>query len=73
MEQNNTKMLTGSSLELTSARFSWVDYLVFSVMLAISAGIGVYYAIRDKKNSEQFLMAGKSMGTFPVVMSLIAR
>lgn len=54
-------------------RFSWVDYLVFTVMLLVSAGIGVFFGFFSKKqNTNDFLMAGKSMTTFPVAMSLIA-
>jgi len=55
-------------------RFGWPDYLVFAGMLAISAVIGVYYAcIGGKQNTtDEFLMAGRNMGTFPVAMSLIA-
>lgn len=58
-----------------AARFSWVDYVVFSVMLIFSAAIGVYYGFFANKGSddtEEFLMAGKSMTTFPIAMSLIA-
>lgn len=59
--------------ELVS-RFGWPDYLVFALMLALSAGIGVFFGFFDKKkqDTQEFLMAGKSMTTFPVAMSLIA-
>jgi hypothetical protein len=56
--------------------FTWVDYLVFGLMLGASAAIGVYYGFFAKKkadDTEEFLMAGKSMTTFPIAMSLIAR
>jgi len=55
-------------------RFGWPDYLVFAAMLAVSAVIGVYYACIGGKQSttDEFLMAGRNMGTFPVAMSLIA-
>lgn len=55
-------------------RFTWIDYTVFGLMLAISAAIGIFYGVCGKKqNTSDFLMAGKSMTTFPVAMSLIAR
>lgn len=55
-------------------RFTWADYLVFSCMLAVSAVIGIFYGCFGKKqDTNEFLMAGKSMTTFPVAMSLIAR
>ncbi|XP_035684267.1 sodium-coupled monocarboxylate transporter 1-like [Branchiostoma floridae] len=54
--------------------FSVWDYVVFSVMLCVSAGIGLYYACTGGKQSTQkeFLMADKSMSTLPVMMSLLA-
>lgn len=55
-------------------RFTWVDYTVFGLMLAVSAAIGIFYGMCSKKkqDTKEFLMAGKSMTTFPVAMSLIA-
>ncbi|XP_045109489.1 sodium-coupled monocarboxylate transporter 2-like [Portunus trituberculatus] len=56
-----------------SDRFQWPDYLVFALMLVVSAVIGIIYGCFGKKqNTSEFLMAGKSMTTFPVAMSLIA-
>ncbi|XP_063602363.1 sodium-coupled monocarboxylate transporter 1-like [Penaeus indicus] len=54
--------------------FTWVDYTVFGLMLAVSAAIGIFYGLCSKKkqDTKEFLMAGKSMTTFPVAMSLIA-
>ncbi|XP_042876525.1 sodium-coupled monocarboxylate transporter 1-like [Penaeus japonicus] len=62
----NTEELVG--------RFTWADYTVFGLMLGVSAGIGVFYGLcsRTKQDTKEFLMAGKSMTTFPVAMSLIA-
>eukprot|EP00058_Branchiostoma_floridae_P016917 XP_002602405.1 hypothetical protein BRAFLDRAFT_199313 [Branchiostoma floridae] len=50
------------------------DYVVFSAMLCVSAGIGVYYACTGGKQSTQreFLVADQSMPTLPVMMSLLA-
>lgn len=54
--------------------FGTVDYLVFVVMLAISAGIGIWYAFKDRKmnNTQEFLMGGRSLSVFPVAMSVLA-
>ena len=61
-------------LELLQKEFRWPDYLVFALLLAISAGIGIFYGFfRKQESAEEFLMAGRSMGTFPMAMSLIAR
>ncbi|CAG0884607.1 unnamed protein product [Darwinula stevensoni] len=62
-----------NSLEDLKQLFTWVDYLVFSLLLAVSAGIGVFYGFfKRNKGSEDFLMAGRNMSTFPMAMSLIA-
>lgn len=56
--------------------FDVVDYLVFGAMLVLSALIGVYFAFFAKirqNTTTQYLMGGKTMGIFPVSMSLIAR
>lgn len=55
--------------------FSWADYLVLGAMLVISCGIGVFYGFFGGKHesSDDFLLGGSSMGTFPMAMSLAAR
>ncbi|XP_054710071.1 sodium-coupled monocarboxylate transporter 2-like [Uloborus diversus] len=54
--------------------FSTIDYVVFALMLAISAGIGVWYAFADRKksNTQEFLMGGRSLSVLPVAMSVLA-
>ena len=53
-------------------KFGVVNYVVFAAMLFVSAVIGAYFWWRGQKNTEEFLMAGRSMGTFPMCLSLIA-
>lgn len=55
--------------------FSWEDYSVVGSMLVISCGIGLYFAFFGEKQttSDDFLLGGSSMGTFPMAMSLAAR
>jgi len=56
--------------------FSWLDFLVFGIMLCLSALIGVYFAFFAKKKQNttaEYLMGGKTMGIFPISLSLIAR
>ena len=58
--------------------FKWPDYVVFVLMLASSAFIGVWFGfIKKKKRGEsetaEFLTASGTMGWFPMSMSLIAR
>ncbi|XP_069191851.1 sodium-coupled monocarboxylate transporter 1 isoform X2 [Procambarus clarkii] len=64
--------MTVSVTELAD-RFTWIDYTVFGLMLGVSAFIGIFYGCFGKKqDTKDFLVAGKSMTTFPVAMSLIA-
>lgn len=56
--------------------FDVYDYIVFAAMLIISSLIGVYFAFfaKVKQNTtSEYLMGGKTMGIFPISMSLIAR
>lgn len=56
--------------------FDGFDYIVFGIMLIVSALIGVYFAwfAKVKQNTtSEYLMGGKTMGIFPISMSLIAR
>ncbi|XP_017784798.1 PREDICTED: sodium-coupled monocarboxylate transporter 1-like [Nicrophorus vespilloides] len=55
--------------------FDVFDYIVFAAMLLISALIGVYFAFfaKVKQNTtSEYLMGSKTMGIFPISMSLIA-
>lgn len=54
--------------------FSVVDYVLFALMLVVSASIGLFYAIKDRRrqNTKDFLMAGGNMHAFPVALSLLA-
>ena len=54
--------------------FHTADYAVFGITLAISAFIGLYHAIRDRKRNttDVYLLAGRGMHPFPVAMSLTA-
>ncbi|ESP04001.1 hypothetical protein LOTGIDRAFT_185388 [Lottia gigantea] len=54
--------------------FSIVDYVIFAATLLISAAIGIYYAVKDRKkqNVKEFLLAGGKMPILPVALSLLA-
>ncbi|CAH1407495.1 unnamed protein product [Nezara viridula] len=58
-----------------TAYIDWIDYTVFSALLILSTGIGVYFAFfaKEKQNTTaEYLLGGKTMGIFPISMSLIA-
>lgn len=65
---------TMENKENTAASFSTWDYVVFALMLVISATIGVYYAFaqRRQQTTRDFLVAGQSMTAVPIALSLTA-
>ncbi|KAJ1085826.1 hypothetical protein NDU88_005951 [Pleurodeles waltl] len=54
--------------------FGLWDYLVFALMLFISTGIGLFYALRKggQKSAEEFFTGGRQMSAVPVGLSLAA-
>uniref|UniRef100_A0A8C4I7F5 Solute carrier family 5 member 8, like n=1 Tax=Dicentrarchus labrax TaxID=13489 RepID=A0A8C4I7F5_DICLA len=56
------------------ATFSVWDYVVFAGTILVSAGIGLFQAIRGRKetSSAEFLLGGRQMTAVPVAMSLTA-
>ncbi|XP_022318074.2 sodium-coupled monocarboxylate transporter 1-like [Crassostrea virginica] len=54
--------------------FTVVDYVLFGLLLVISAGIGLFFAIKDRRHNDTktFLMAGGNMNPIPVALSLLA-
>ncbi|XP_030022475.2 sodium-coupled monocarboxylate transporter 1 [Manduca sexta] len=54
-------------------KFSWVDYVVFVFMLAISAVVGIYWGFMKKQTTQaDYLLGGRNMKVVPVAMSLVA-
>lgn len=56
------------------ATFSPWDYVVFAAVILVAAGVGLFQAIRGRKDtsSAEFLLGGRSMTAVPVAMSLTA-
>ena len=54
------------------AKFGWEEYFIFGLMLLVSLLIGVFFWWKGQKSNAQFLLGGRSMGTLPMTMSLIA-
>ena len=56
------------------ATFSVWDYVVFAGVILVAAGIGLFQAIRSRKetSSAEFLLGGRQMTAVPVAMSLTA-
>lgn len=60
---------------VASVTFGWFDYVIFSLMLGLSALIGVYFGCFGSKQSttKEYLLGGKSMKVLPIVISLVSR
>ena len=59
---------------MADGRFSIVDYVVFSVMLLISALIGVWYGCGPggkQKTTAEYLLGDRQMKNWPVAISLL--
>uniref|UniRef100_A0A8C9WNR4 Solute carrier family 5 member 12 n=1 Tax=Scleropages formosus TaxID=113540 RepID=A0A8C9WNR4_SCLFO len=54
--------------------FQILDYVVFAGIFVISSGIGVFFAIKERKKttSREFLVGGRQMSSGPVALSLTA-
>uniref|UniRef100_A0A8D0CAH7 Solute carrier family 5 member 6 n=1 Tax=Salvator merianae TaxID=96440 RepID=A0A8D0CAH7_SALMN len=55
-------------------KFGVADYTIFVMLLVLSAGIGLYYALTGGKQRtvQEFLLANRSMSFLPVALSLLA-
>ncbi|XP_069461683.1 sodium-dependent multivitamin transporter [Ambystoma mexicanum] len=55
-------------------KFGTVDYVIFALLLVLSSGIGLYYALSGGKQRtmQEFLLADRSMSFLPVALSLLA-
>ncbi|KAL0154500.1 hypothetical protein M9458_048763, partial [Cirrhinus mrigala] len=58
----------------TVGTFQAGDYVVFAFLFVISSGIGVFFAIKERKkaSSKEFLVGGRQMSCGPVALSLTA-
>jgi len=54
-------------------KFGWEEYLICCLMLAVSAGVGVFFWWKGQKNSADMLLGGRKMGVGPVCLSLTVR
>ena len=73
---DNIKMSSGPYSFETGAikTFHAVDYVVFAGIMSISAVIGLFFAVKDRKNTttDEYLLAGRRMHPVPVAMSLLS-
>ena len=54
-------------------KFGVVDYVVFSLVLVVSAAIGIYHGCRRRHGTVQdFLLGSRQMQLLPAALSVIA-
>ena len=53
--------------------FHVADYILFGATMAISIGIGIYFALSGgrQRSTSEYLVAGRSLGFLPVAISLM--
>lgn len=74
----SAKHLQGvDDVKISLQKFGWQDYLMFVLMLAICAVVGIYFGFIKKKpkksdDATDYLVGGRTMKVFPIAMSLIA-
>ena len=66
-------MYTMDERQMTSHSLQWLDYVLLSVILMASLGIGVYHSVitRVHQTQENYLMANRNMPVYPVACSII--
>ncbi|OXU24865.1 hypothetical protein TSAR_005976 [Trichomalopsis sarcophagae] len=53
--------------------FHWIDWLIFALMLMMSAGAGLWHYRKHRNaNTDEYLLGGKDLKLFPVSASLVA-
>ena len=54
--------------------FHWADWLIFSLFLAISLGIGLFQGLcaKQEKTAEAFHMGNRDFNIWPVALSLLS-
>uniref|UniRef100_A0A667ZKQ9 Solute carrier family 5 member 12 n=1 Tax=Myripristis murdjan TaxID=586833 RepID=A0A667ZKQ9_9TELE len=65
--------LSGDNVKYVGMFQIW-DYVVFACLFVVSSGIGVFFAVKERKkaSSREFLVAGRQMTCGPVALSLTA-
>lgn len=73
--ESTTSAVVENVGKISNFTFGAADYIVFVVMLSVSAGIGVYFGFfsKSKNTTDEYLMGSKKMKTLPIAISLVAR
>lgn len=75
LTNGNSSLPRFSSSSPPEMHFSFLDYVLFVGMLALSTLIGIYYGFlaKTKQNTvKEYLLGGKTMHIVPISVSLIA-
>ncbi|XP_021946912.2 sodium-coupled monocarboxylate transporter 2 [Folsomia candida] len=60
--------------ETLKDKFGWEEYTVFSIVLVLSTGIGLFYGVykRKEQSKDEYLMGSRQMSAVPVALSLMS-
>jgi len=60
-------------MDIVTNQFGVVDYIVFAILIVTSIGIGVFFAIRDKRRNttENYFLGNRKQGALPVGLSFV--
>ncbi|XP_055678846.1 sodium-coupled monocarboxylate transporter 2-like [Lutzomyia longipalpis] len=59
---------------MNTVNFSFLDYFFFGIVFVVSIVIGLYFALKTKKQQsvDEYIFGGKNLGVVPVAFSLLA-
>ena len=57
-------------MDFEENHLNYVDYIIITLTLLVSIGIGVYYAF-VKQTTEDLLVGGRNMGPLPIAASMM--
>eukprot|EP00118_Oscarella_pearsei_P012686 m.95500 g.95500 ORF g.95500 m.95500 type:complete len:618 (+) comp36852_c0_seq16:81-1934(+) len=57
---------------MSQYKFTALDYVIFGISIAVSLSIGLFFSLKKQKTTNDYFMAGRSMKSFPIAMSLLA-
>lgn len=73
VEHGPAHTLTQVSLVSSKRLLSWIDWVIIAVYLVFTAGIGLYYYLREKKQSNaEFFLGGRRIPWWAAGISLYA-
>ena len=55
----------------TPSTLTWIDYVIFALVLVTSLGVGLYQGRRRQQTTSEYLMGDRKLHFFPTALSLL--